>query len=574
MTALDDLLRRLYEAAATDPPDDATAALADTVLALPAWTSLDGTAPPIGTRAEPVPLDHIAETDPANPAMLGWLAARFRGRHARTGDAADLARVRELAAKAVQRTGTDDPSLGLRLNNLAGVLRTLYGTTGDPRHLDLAAEHYRRAVEATAPDDPDHPVYEGNLAVVLSDRYDLLGDPGDLDAAITAARRVVAHPLIDGDDLARNLGNLAVYLSDRFDRSGDLGDLSQALAHLAEALRVPGLDAPDRARLQSNAAMLLLDRYERTGNLPELEVSVRYAMAAVDTADGDSAEGETADGETSRDPELPGYLNNLGNSLRLRYEHESEAGPASGQGGVTHLRAAIRAYRRATETVSADSPYLPKFLKNLGDALLDLAAVLSSAEMFDEAVGALERAVEVTPAGSPDLPGRLSSLATALRYRLAHGGPDGDRDRAVGIYREVCRVALDLQVEIALTTAETWGRWAAEREAWAEAAEAYDAGLLAAARLHRLQPLAEYRRTWLRSSRGMAAEASRVQVALGRLADAAVTAERGRALLLADALDRDRADLDALGSARPALAERYLAAVGRLRAMEDGTLVP
>ena len=78
------------------------------------------------------------------------------------------------------------------------------------------------------------------------------------------------------------------------------------------------------------------------------------------------------------------------------------------------------------------------------------------------------------------------------------------------------------------------------RSAWPEAVEAYGLGLEAVDRLYRIQLLRRHRETWLLAAEGLPLRAAYALAANGDPAAAAVTVERGRALLLSDALERDR----------------------------------
>lgn len=119
-------------------------------------------------------------------------------------------------------------------------------------------------------------------------------------------------------------------------------------------------------------------------------------------------------------------------------------------------------------------------------------------------------------------------------------------------------------LEGVLAAVECWQRWASERAAWAEVAEACEAGLRAAAELHRTQLERDHQLVWLRSTRGLPAAAALAHDRLGDPRKAVSTLDSGRALLLADALERDRADLRALAERAPTLGARYTAAAAAL----------
>jgi hypothetical protein len=491
--------------------------------------------------------------------LLGRLANRLRDRYERTSRRDDLDRVMELSAQAVTQSQAGDAELAGRLNNLGGTWRLLYAADGDLADLEHAISNFRDAITAED-DDLERAAFESNLAAVLSDRYENTGQPADLEAAITSAEQAVRHAPPHDPDRVTYVGNLAVYLSDRYDRLGDLSDLDRALDILLSVAEEADGDPPEMARLWSNLGMLWLTRYERTADPAELETSIQMAEQAVALTPASA-------------PELPGYLNNVGNARRLRFERFANANPGPGRtAGNDDLVSAVDAYQRAVDLTPANSPNRPKFLTNLGNVLLDRAAARPADRAIDRAIDALDGAVASTLPNSPDLAGRLNNLATGLRFRHGFTDSAADLHRATRTYEESCRHGLQASAGMALAAAGNWGTWATERRAWPEAVEAYGFALQAADRLRRLQLLREHKQTWLRSCEGLAARAAFAAVMAGQLTAAVLAAEQGRALLLADALERDRADLDDLRQQSPSLAERYRTAAHRLRSTELGEL--
>ena len=175
----------------------------------------------------------------------------------------------------------------------------------------------------------------------------------------------------------------------------------------------------------------------------------------------------------------------------------------------------------------------------------------------------LDEAVATTAEGSPHRAGRWNNLAAALRARADRSGADVDVDRAVATFRAACSEGT--RPEASLAAAYNWCAWSVERAAWPEIAEASARALDAADLLRRTQLTRRDRTSWLRAADGLAGTGAHALVRVGDPVAAALLAERGRALLLTDALDRDRARLDRLATARPDLAARFWAAVAVVR---------
>ena len=179
------------------------------------------------------------------------------------------------------------------------------------------------------------------------------------------------------------------------------------------------------------------------------------------------------------------HLNGLATGLRER----AAAGPPSA--AADDLREAIALHRRAIELM-AESTELAGFLTNLGMSLHGLAAATGDTEAYVEAVEVFRRAVT---AGQETAPGQALDAALGWRRLATDGVP-----------------------------------------VWADVAAASDAALDALRRLLRSQVLRADKEAWLRSTRDVTAWAGRAHLELGHPAAGALALERGRALMLSDAL--------------------------------------
>jgi tetratricopeptide (TPR) repeat protein len=493
--------------------------------------------------------------DPGRAERLSWLAERLRERHDAVPRDGDLTRLVELCLAAVDLSAPDAAELPMRLGMLGGALRRLHIASGDPADLDEAIAVLARGVSLAGAD----PVVDSsNLAVVLRERYELRGNPADLDEAIDAAAHAAAALPVGHEDVGDYLAALASYVSDRHDQTGDIADLEKAteVARLARDATADGDPAlPKRHTLLS---VLALDRYRRTGRRADLDESVTAASAAVT-------------GSPPGSPSMPGYLNNLGNALRLRFEATvaETIAEAADESIFADLHRSVDAHRRSVELAPADAPDRALFLTALGNALVYLALIDPGEADIGAGIGGavevLDDAVALTPHGSPHRALRLNSLASALSMKYDRDQDVADCDRAVAVFREACVAGVATNLESALVAARNWQRWAGRREAWSETVEAGDAGLRAAALLHRTQLLREHQLAWRRTADGIATAAALAYARVGDPRGSVAVLDGGRALLLADTLRRDRVDLAALAMSVPALAARYTEAAGHLR---------
>lgn len=476
----------------------------------------------------------------------------MRARFAANRRPDDLDWLLELRRTAVATTRHDAPELVVRWSALADAYRLAAQATADRTAPDGAVTAAEQSVQAARRLGIDPARSLGNLAVALSDGFDAGGRREDLDAAITAVNAAVEASPPGHRDRGTHLSLRAMLLSDRYDHFGALDDLRLAAATARAALGEPFNHKHELARLQNLLGVLELDRYERDNAPDALRSALRWAATAVATA-----------GET--DPELSGYLTNLGNAHRLAFE-ATVAGidwsrPDDVTLDVADLRAAIAAHREAVARSPAGTADHPNRLTNLGSLLTDAAIVLPDEIDLAEAVEVLEEAVTATSPGSPHGAGRLNNLATALRLR-------GDDDRARTAFRRACTPGG--RPESILAAASNWTAWAVERRAWSEVVEVTGLARAAGDALYRTQLTRADRSSWLRAADGLAVDRADALARIGDLPGSAEAVERGRARMLSDVLDRDRAALAGMDGDRPDLVARYNDASDAVRIAEDG----
>ena len=121
----------------------------------------------------------------------------------------------------------------------------------------------------------------------------------------------------------------------------------------------------------------------------------------------------------------------------------------------------------------------------------------------------------------------------------------------------------------------TGGRWASARRSWTEAAEAYHAAMDLTDRLFRTQLFRSHKEAWLREAKALPAHAAYALARSGDASGAVQALERGRALLLSESLQRDRANLDHLMDlGHQDLAESYRQAADRVHDLTRATRRP
>ncbi len=265
------------------------------------------------------------------------------------------------------------------------------------------------------------PQFEADMqqAEMNEQRYVQRGDERGLDDAAAAWERILQHPTFPQTNSRFQLAmlnNSAIVFIYRYQVQGQLADLTRALQLWQMAVQRTPPDSPDLPGYLNNLGNGLHDRYARTGQLADLEEAIRVCQQAVQLTPRDS-------------PDLSSFLNTLGNGLSDRYAHT---------GQLADLEEAIRVRQQTVQLTRRDSPDLPGYLNNLGNILGYRYARIGQMADLEEAIRVCQQAVQRTPRDSPDLPGYLNNLGNGLRDRYARTGQLADLEEAI----RVCQTAV------------------------------------------------------------------------------------------------------------------------------------
>jgi tetratricopeptide (TPR) repeat protein len=479
---------------------------------------------------------------PSAPAAPNLSQALF-DRYERHGRRDDLEQAIKVAKDAIASLDPQLPDLATIQLALGTSLTARHVLTGDSADADEATAAFRKAADL-APADPHT---QNNLSVALLDLYQRTGEPRYLHDSIDAARRAAADAAATGGPLRRHaLGTLASALLARFNLLGELDDLDTAITLREEAVRLVPVESPHRPGCLSGLANAYATRYRLRGPVEAL-VSARAAYSeALDLTPRDS-------------PDFPLYMNNWAGIIADQYGLTDD---------IKDLDAAAEAYALAASVTQRGSPFRPVRLSNLGVVLWQRYGRTRDRGDLEQAIAAHEEAIELTPPSWPERPMFLSGLGDALWARYAETGDGRDLERGVQALRQSSE-GVEIAPSSALGAANTWARWAAGREAWDETVEAYRLGIEAVRLMLKRQLSRGHKEVWLGKARELTALATVALARSGDLEQAALAAENGRAFLLSEALERERAEREAmLASAPRELVARYRQAVSRLGALE------
>jgi len=391
--------------------------------------------------------------------------------------------------------------------NLASALQDRAAADDDVGLLQESVRLYREVLPYAAEDR--HQQITNNLATALIDVYRYTRDGLLLEeAARDLRRRVVGIPA--GDRRWRMLANLGAALHEMYRHTGRLALLDEAIAAQEELLASPNPCPPERTL---NVGLSLLSRCRRRHSNVDLD----RALALFEEA------------ALSRSPvERASALNSQANALSMRFEDT---------GVRADLDRCVRLRERAIAT-APEAIEVAMYRGNLGVDLLMRFSLAGDERDLEQAVDEQRQAVSGMPAGSVAQPDLLAGLANSLASLAGRTRRHEDVSDARSAYRRAVEAGRASRPEQALGSAMRWGAWESEQRCWAEAAAAYDLGLEAMSRLVGRQQQRDDKESWLGAAEGMPAAAGLAHARAGSAVRAVIAMEHGRAMLLAEALQR------------------------------------
>jgi CHAT domain-containing protein/tetratricopeptide (TPR) repeat protein len=382
--------------------------------------------------------------------------------------------------------------------------------------------------------------WANDLRAALIDRWTIAGELGpeadvDLDAAIDAGRRSLARGPGSTDRAARLMA-VAGLLDFRFGSRGSLDDLDETI-EVVRAATSETMAGHERASVLAFLGRLLFVRYSIRGML---------AMA-------DFAEGKQSIEEAIRlEPDSAQIADRLLTLLLFREEMPKFTFVAEGEEDVI-----LERLQEAIEHAPDDWLRRPEGLERLARALARRASRQDRPADLDLAIELAEEAASIVRDQGGPVVSAAATLADLLSRRHACARVKRDRESAVEMYRLASTAEADTNAVGTAQASSAWASWALRRRAWQEAVEAFAIATAASDRLYRAQLTRESRERSLVGAAAVWTAAGYALAKRDRLADAVEHFERGRARLISDVLELDRADVEALRSEHPGLSARY-----------------
>jgi hypothetical protein len=476
-------------------------------------------------------------------SAAAMLAQTLLKRYERHSERDDLEAAINGAKDAIATLGPELP-VAVNLQILLGAgLAARHELTGDRVDADESIAAFRKAVDL-APDDAPAQV---NLGAALLNLFERTGEPRHLDESIDVAHRAVADaPATNGPQRRRALNTLGISLLARFKLLGELGDLDSAIAVCKEAVALAPVESPERPACLTNLANGYANRHH-------------WSQSAEALASARAAYSEALELTPHDSPDYSLHMNNWANAVADQYELTNE---------IEDLNTAVDAYTLAADVTQRGSPFRPVRLGNLGVALWERYDRTRDPGDIEQAIAVHDEALKLTAPPSPERPRLLLGLGRALSAHYTETGDGRDLEHGIQALRQSSE-GVEIDPSSALRAANSWERWAVEREAWDEAVKAYRLGIEAVRLMLKRQLSRGHKEAWLREARALTALAAVALARSGDLEQAVLAMENGRAFLLSEALEGERAQHEAMLASVPReLAGRYLQAAARLGALE------
>jgi tetratricopeptide (TPR) repeat protein len=481
----------------------------------------------------------LASLPPRSPNYLvavcelgSYLYSRYERDH-RLHDLNDAVRACERGAEMAPHRSR----LALRSRvYMARALTLRHGETGSQadlaRGLEILAElECEGAVEGKSMESA---MLRDTFARALYFRYDREGREADLARAAALESVPGARPG-SAPEMAAILEHEANVLMAEYQRSGQRDDLDRAMAAQEKALAVLPVGALAQLQLNGNLSVCLRGLYHWTRDPRHLQRAVEAGRRAL------------APGSMSYDGVA---YDQLGSCLAYRSRE-----PRARQ--VGDLEEAISLFRKALDAPMSSPSERPHYLLHLANSQLYRYEDSGIREDLVDAVRLFQAAVETLDDDAPLLGHARYCHARALAMEAGNARSGDATASAVAGFRFACQIGRETNLMSTLDAAQYWSSWAMTRKAWSEVAEASQHGLRALHELAGRQLLRENKETPIRNAPGIAARGAYALLRCGEGRDAVVALETGRALMLSEVLERDRADLEDLGQHHPGVLTRY-----------------
>lgn len=528
--------RQILRAPAAEP--ETLDAAAVTVLAW-AFLAVEDSPYEMGSPQSIIPvcrelLIAMPETWEFQPSVRSLLAHALRKRYEQHGEQDDLTEALALAEEdhAAEPPDSDD-RVDIALN-LCSLLDHKWQLTREGDVVDRTLMLSEWAVREAPPRSASLARARNNLGRAQGRRFETTGNLQSLEDAVSTLVLALDEAPEHWSERGAALSGLGHWLRIQYSATGRRADLDRSINAHREAQSAFEVGDPGQRLALTNLAASLQLRSDMPGCEPDLAEATALNQAALSLTPVDA-------------PDRAGYLNNLATSIGRQ---------AFRQGNPVLLDRAIDLLDEAASLTGIDD--------GRGLSLANLASYLAHRYRSSHDSKDLERAQQVaqealaaTGEADPNRCLRLGVLARIKMLAVAEGASDDAVLDISATFRAACNAALPFPAAV-LQLSHQWCVFSHDHHDVGGAVEAAGIALEALDQIVRIQSTPVDAGSWLVFAQRVTHAAACAFIPSGRLQDAISSLERGRAVVLGDALRRDRADLELVREAgRPDLAANF-----------------
>ncbi|KAF8983331.1 CHAT domain-containing protein [Cyathus striatus] len=353
----------------------------------------------------------IAMTSERHPDVPERLEGHSRSLYTRfqaTGTLDDLNNAIFAQRSVVHLTLEDDSSLPTRLTHLGVTLRDRFEVAGKLNDIEEAISFHQKAVLLTCGSRLNPTLPLSDLGLSYQRRYAFTGNLRDIEESILVLRRAVSEnpAYADADDISTKklYLNLSGSLCSRFDRIHDIDDITEAISLQKEAMEL----IPENNDDYNNLALLYLAQFTYTNREEHLHEAISTQRKSIKYSKPSSFQLALAWG-------------NLGDMLM----ELAMLNPSN----IEVINESISAYQKAVELTRPSHPNLPGWLDGLGNSFHIRFDNFKDIHDMERTILLLHEAIDSAPSNRAERSLQLFNLGFAYKC-LSKQGSDSPLTRA------------------------------------------------------------------------------------------------------------------------------------------------
>lgn len=500
-------------------------------------------------------LDLIGEDSTISPGVFSNLGNAHTQRFRQSGDWADIDRAVEnqlAAIRLLEHNEDADPDETALINFALGTsLQVRFSESKNLQDADDAIERFVVAFRGTPRTSDQYVPRLASLGSTLRLRAQLTNSIEDIDSSLSIFGVLEAQSDPGSESHSGFVNELAIASRRKYEIQGSLEALERALIAQVALVEMMPDASPDKMGEVADLSVLYSISYLEMG----------YFEHLIKARDGFNR------ALSLNSPDLlvrPRVHHNLANALGWLWE-------ATGNGQF--LDESYQHRLASIDLTEDGSNELAVRLAGLAQDSLALYQRTKARELLDDAVDRLELAASLDTQTEIDHANILYMVARLLALKYEEEGDEKDRASALEHAREATLIASTSSNAKTFSIAGSWGYWASNWEDWEEAIEAFTHALQASDGIYESQHLRRHKLAKRRESIHVYQYAAYAFAKGGRLEDAVMSLERGRAKLLAEQLQSRDPDIDALRSINSELEGRYSSIRQGLAALDSASVV-